>query len=272
VAARRARARGEGLACGLAAALLLLPLALPGSARALDLTLYAGILASHTREVPDAAGTRVDYRGLAGAPQWQELVRSLAASRPDALGSRAERLAFWINAYNVLAIDLAVRNQPLDDIRDIGSLLRPVWRREAGRIGGRAYTLHEIEHEILRPLGDPRIHAALVCASVSCPALRREPWTAQRLDEQFDDALARWLASPEKGLAIDRSAGVARVSRIFDWFEEDFGGRPGVLALLAAHAPPAEREWLRSRGDDLRLAWLDYDWSLNDLARAGAGE
>jgi hypothetical protein len=88
-----------------------------------------------------------------------------------------------------------VRHPGIASIRDIGSLLRPVWNREAGRVGRRARSLGEIEHEILRPLGDPRIHGAIVCASVSCPPLRREPFAAARLDAQLDDQMRRWLAT-----------------------------------------------------------------------------
>jgi len=230
---------------------------------ALDLDLYAGLLARHTQTVSDAAGTRVDYAALRADPAWRRLVASLAAAEPGALSARDERLAFWINAYNVLAIDWLVREGPVESIRDLGSLLRPVWKKKAGEIGGRDVTLDEIEHRILRPLAEPRIHMAIVCASTSCPSLRREPFRAADLEPQLDEQARAFLADPRKGLALDRTARVARISKIFDWFAGDFDASGGVRAFLAHHAPEPERAWLAEQGPRLALRYLEYDWRLN---------
>lgn len=259
IARTRPRARAA------AAALALSALARPGPAAALDAQLWAQLLERHSAAVPDTAGTRVDYAGLRASADWRRLVESLARRDPAALATRAARLAFWINAYNVLAIETVVRAYPIDSIRDAGSFLRPVWVREAGRVGGRAVTLDEIEHRILRPLGEPRVHAAIVCASVSCPSLRREPYAAERLESQLDDALRRWLADPRKGARLDRAAGSLTLSRVFDWFAEDF--EPGVLAFLLPYFPDADRAWLAGRMNTVKLRYFEYDWSLNDLAR-----
>jgi hypothetical protein len=230
-----------------------------------DLDGYGRILESHTKPVSDSAGVRVDYEALRSSADWRSVVASLVASDPSALTTRSERLTFWINAYNVLAIDLVTRNLPIASIRDIGSFLRPVWKHEAGRIGGRAYTLDEIEHQILRPLGEPRVHAAIVCASVSCPSLARTPYRTPQLDVQLDAALARWLADPRKGSRLDPAAGVLQLSAIFDWFAEDFEAAGGVLPYLTPHLPEATRRWLAEHGGKAELAYFDYDWSLNSL-------
>jgi hypothetical protein len=248
--------------------LLLFSAALAAPAAAFDEALYATLLERHTRHLEgDLAGTRVDYAALAGpaAGPWGQLVASLAASDPRRLATREERLAFWIDAYNVLAIDLVVRHYPVDGIRDIGSLLRPVWKRTAGRIGDRDYSLDDIEHGILRPLGDPRVHAAVICASASCPPLRREPFRNETLDAQLDDATRQWLAHPHKGLRIDRKRETVVLSRIFEWFEEDFAASGGALAFAARYAPEKAREYLASH-PNARVDYFDYDWSLNDLA------
>ena len=186
-------------------------------------------------------------------------MESLAAADLAALRTREQQLAFWINAYNILAIDLVAQHYPIASIRDIGSLLRPVWKRPAGRVGGRTVTLDEIEHEIVRPLGDPRTHAVVICASTSCPALPREPLTAERLDAQLDAAMRQWLADPGKGLRIDRAANTIHLSKIFDWFEEDFAKAGGVLAFVARYAPESDREWLRTHGATARIDYFDYD-------------
>jgi hypothetical protein len=230
-------------------------------ARALDDALYARVLERYTVPVDDIASTRVDYAALPASDEWEALVRSLGESDPRRLQSRDEKLAFWINAYNILAIDLVRRHFPVDSIRSIGSLLAPVWKKEAGEIGGRTYSLHEIEHDILRPMGEPRIHAAIVCASLSCPPLRREPYRAATLGAQLEDNVRRWLADPRKGARIDRSARTLYLSPILDWFAEDLGG--DVLPFVAAHLPAEAASWVRSQGRALRIRYLDYDWSLN---------
>jgi hypothetical protein len=237
----------------------------PSPAQGQDAQLWGRLLARHTRQVDDEAGVRVDYQGLARSSDWPRLVAGLDDADPDALDTRAERLAFWIDAYNILAIDLVVRHLGIASIRDIGSLLRPVWDREAGRVGGRARSLGEIEHEILRPMGEPRIHGAIVCASVSCPPLRRKPFASAPLDAALDEQMRRWLASPEKGLRIDRETGTLHLSPVFDWFALDFEASGGVLAFAARYAPASERAWLEARGSGVRIRNLPYDWALNAL-------
>jgi hypothetical protein len=216
--------------------------------------------------VEDVASTRVDYAALQGSADWERLLASLRGTDPARLATRAERLAFWINAYNVLAIEVVRRHYPVESIRDVGNLLRPVWKRPAGEIGGRPYTLDEIEHAILRPLGEPRIHGAIVCASLSCPPLRREPYRAADLDAQLDDNVRRWLADPRKGARLERAAGTLWLSPIFDWFAEDFGG--DVLGFVARHLAQDDAAWVRAERGSLRVRRLDYDWGLNDWRRA----
>ena len=248
-------------------ALVLLAAAFPIAAAlptfALDVDLYASLLERHTRAVDDIAGTRVDYGKLRNDPDWAELVASLEATDPDPF-SGDEQLAFWINAYNILTIDVVVKNYPLASIKDVGSVFRSVWKREAGRIDGKAYTLDGIEHGIVRPLGDPRAHAALVCASLSCPPLRREPYRAASLDAQLDDNLRVWLADPRKGVRV--RGGALEVSSIFKWFAEDFEAEGGTHGYVKRYGP-REAAAAASRGSSVPVRYLDYDWSLNDLAR-----
>ena len=240
-------------------------------AEALDQALYAEILAKYTREVPDTARVRVDYTALSASREWPRLLATLARADADALSSREERLAHWINAYNILAIQVVLDHYPIDDIRDAGNLFRPVWKRSAGVVGGRSVSLDWIEHAVLRPLGEARIHSAIVCASVSCPALRRRPFSAKNLDAQLDDATRRWLGDPDKGMRIDRERQELWLSRIFKWFRGDFDAHGGVLEFVARHAAPAERRWLE-RHPAPRLRYLDYDWRLNDAARPLRGD
>jgi hypothetical protein len=191
-------------------------------------------------------------------------VESLEATEAGALRG-AEQLAFWINAYNILAIDVVARNYPVSSIKDAGSLLRPVWKRRAGTIEERDVTLDGIEHRTLRPMGDPRIHGAIVCASLSCPPLRREPYRAESLDAQLDDNVRRWLADPRKGVAVGPGLHTLRVSSIFKWFAEDFEAQGGVPAFVERHGPDEAGALIREGGARVGIGYLDYDWSLNDL-------
>jgi hypothetical protein len=245
---------------------ILLFLALPVAAHAatVDLDLYAGLLERHTRAVPDTAGTRVDYRSLEKSQDWKRLVRQVHAAEPSGL-TRDEKLAFWINAYNILTIDLIVKHYPIDGIKEIGSFFSPVWDLEIATIEGRTLSLGAIEHEILRKMSEPRIHGAIVCASVSCPPLARTPFRAKSLDADLSAAMRNWLASPTKGVAIDRKNRVVWLSKIFDWFEEDFESGGGVLQSIAPVLDPSGAAWIRAEGKNASIRYFEYDWSLNDL-------
>ncbi len=267
--------RGTGISRALlllgCVALLAAPPAHATSTEAFEAA-YAVVLDAHTRAVDAKVGTRVDYRALAADPRWRGVVTALAQVDPRVLEGRAARLAFFVNAYNVLAIDLVAAHYPVDGIRDIGSFFSPVWKRDAGKIGGRAHSLDEIEHEVLRPMGDPRIHVAIVCASVSCPSLRREPFAAAHIDAQLDSAARAFLAQREKGMRIDRAEGTLWLSRIFKWFEGDFdgvkadapGAPGGVVAFVSRYVAPEDRAWLSANHATLDIEYFDYDWSLND--------
>ena len=227
------------------------------------LSLYARMLEKHTRAVEETVGTRVDYAGLKADPTWPKVVEALGQVDPESIEGRRAKLAFWINAYNILTIDLVQKHWPLDSIKDIGSFFRPVWNREAGRIAGEPYSLDQIEHEIIRPMGEPRIHAAIVCASISCPDLRREPFVASRLSEQLDDSLRTFLGRSDKGMKLDRARDELSLSKIFDWFGEDFEPQGGVVAYLLPYFEADDREYIQARGGAIDIEYLPYDWNVN---------
>jgi hypothetical protein len=265
------RDQGDGRArhrAQLAFALALTALVTSGSARAGtsacgDVATYARMLEAHTRTVDEVVGTRVDYPGLRADPAWRDVVRSVGACDPATLDTRDAALAFWINAYNVFALDLVASNWPVESIKDIGSLLFPVWDKPAGRVNGVALSLDQIEHERIRKFGDPRIHAAIVCASISCPSLSRTPYVAARLDAQLDASFARFVADPSKGFRLDRAANTIHLSSIFKWFAEDFEKQGGPLAVIARHLGESDRAWVEANGAKARLEYMDYDWRVN---------
>jgi hypothetical protein len=196
---------------------------------------------------------RVDYGALAGDPDFAAVLASVASHSLERLDGRDERLAFYINAYNLLALKLVVDNWPLGSIKDIGNFFRPVWKRPAGTLGGREVSLGEIEHEILRKMDEPRMHFAIVCASLSCPDLRTEAYRAVRLEEQLEDQCRSFLNNATKGARV--SARRVQVSRIFDWFEEDFRLTGGIVDFVRRYRTLPDRVPVR--------ASMEYDWSLN---------
>jgi len=216
---------------------------------------YAALLQHYVSPGTSAGVTLnlVDYAGLGSDPAFAEVVSALEAFPLEQLESRDETLAFYINAYNILALKMVVDEKPADSIRDIGSLFRPVWKRRAGMLGGEAVTLDEIEHERLRKMGDPRIHFAIVCASISCPDLRTEPYRAGQLNAELDAQAEAFLNNPGKGLRV--ADGRVEVSQIFKWFKADFEAGGGVAAFIRRYHPlPA---------DATVTPAIDYNWSLN---------
>ncbi len=229
-----------------------------GAARAAepDWSVYAALLKNHVHAArqADVSLNRVNYFAIKSDPRFAQVVSQIEQFPLAELNTQEEKLAFYINAYNVLAIRMVLDHWPLTSIKDAGSLLKPVWKKEAGRLGGQPVSLGEIEHEVLRPMGEPRMHMAIVCASVSCPDLRMEPYRAARLSPQLDDQARQFLANTAKGLVM--RDGSAHVSKIFDWFSEDFTPQYGsVEGFIARYARlPA---YVKLKAD------LPYNWSLN---------
>jgi hypothetical protein len=249
---------------------LLAVVAAAATARADD-GAYARLLAHHVRPgtIDGIRLAVVDYAALRADADYARALAGLAEAEPERLATEPGRLAFWVNAYNLLAIKAVVDRYPLGSLKDGGNLLWPIWKRKVGVAARRERTLDEIEHEILRAqFREPRVHFALVCASLSCPDLRREPYDAARLESQLAGATREFLANTTKGVQPGAGGRSARVSSIFKWFAGDFGGAEGVVRFVQSAADPALAARLAPLGPG-GLAYLPYDWSLNDSRRAG---
>jgi hypothetical protein len=132
-------------------------------------------------------------------------------------------------------------------------------------VAGKDRALDEIEHEIIRPRGDPRIHFAVNCASLSCPVLAPEAYKAEQLDAQLDAAVARLIADP-KHFGLERDGDpVLRLNKVLDWYKDDFGGTEGVVEFLIPYVRADESAILAS--GLVRVEYFDYDWTLNDVSR-----
>lgn len=208
------------------------------------------LLAKHVK-----AGSRagisahlVNYRQLSKDADFTAAVKAISEFDTAQLKTRQEKLAFYINAYNIAAIRKVLEKYPTASIRDAGDA---VWKHDAITLAGKAISLDAIEHKILRPLGDARMHFAIVCASLSCPDLRREAYTSAKLSAQLEDQTRRFLANPTKGLRIDGNRILQ--SAIFNWFKEDFKDVPKFQGRYVKNLP--------SQAERLDLP---YDWKLNE--------
>lgn len=223
---------------------------------------FQGLMEKHlSRTAKDGIELNaVDYKGVRADTRYGEMTERLEAFSPGDLGERAEKLAFWINTYNFLAIKLVADKYPVGSIRDIGSFFRTVWKMDAGKIGGREYSLDEIEHGILREkFREPRAHFAIVCASLSCPDIRKDVYLAPNLEEQLDEQTRTFLSNPTKGMRLDAASKKALLSKIFSWFAADFEESGGVWQFIRRYRPDLGPK------KDYAIEYLPYNWDLNSI-------
>jgi hypothetical protein len=238
---------------------------------------WTTLLKTHVVLVDGGRASQVRYGGFAAdRAALKTYLDQLSAV--DAAGferfAKAQQMAFLINAYNAFTVELILTRWPkLASIKDLGSLLSSPWKPKWITLLGGKVSLDDIEHEMLRRRGrfdDPRVHFAVNCASIGCPALREEAFVAERLEAQLDEQALRFMSDRTRN-RYNAPAARLEVSKIFDWFGEDFRlGHRGITsekAFFAKYAQaladaPADRE--RVRGEQAKVAFLDYDWTLND--------
>ncbi|MDC9729046.1 MAG: DUF547 domain-containing protein [Methyloprofundus sp.] len=196
----------------------------------------------------------LDYSALKQNGQIEKAYQIIKQFDINQLKSHDEKLAFYINTYNILALKMVLDHWPLESIKDVGSFFSPVWGKPAGMIAGKKLSLDDVEHKIIRPMGEPRIHFAIVCASVSCPDLRSEPYTAAKLNAQLDAQATLFLHNEQKGLLLTGDEVI--VSKIFHWFAEDFNKVGGVERFIRRYRPELDKK-AKIEAD------LNYDWSVN---------
>jgi len=236
----------------------------------------------------------VDYKGfIYSSEEFNTYLKQLGSvSESDyANWSREEKLAFWINAYNAFTIKAVIEHYPIERNVSLASIIYPknsirqingVWDKLRFRAVGKMVTLNEIEHGILRKeFKETRIHFAIVCASLGCPDLRDEAYKANVINEQLEKAATEFINNPQKGFGINPADRRVRLSKIFNWFGGDFIERYESTELFKDRSPKERavlnfvRKHLRSEeegkfleGNNFKISYLDYDWSLNELKNA----
>lgn len=193
-----------------------------------------------------------------------EYIKNLSNTKVRSL-NRKEQLAFWINLYNALTIDVILDHYPVKSIRDIdispGIFADGPWGKKLVTIEGKAVSLDDIEHRILRPIWrDPRIHYAVNCASIGCPNLQNKAFTAENTESLLEKGARDYINNPRD---VEIKNGKLIVSSIYVWFKDDFGGTDkGVIDHLRKYASPQLNSTLETVKN---IAKDRYDWSLNEL-------
>lgn len=238
---------------------------------------------------------RVYYEGfIESRGELEVFLKSMGSVDPAEFDTWPEndKLAFWINAYNAFTIKAIIDHYPIKrSFSLVGIFYAPsnsilqikgVWKKLQFRALGRTVTLDEIEHEILRKeFNEPRIHMAIVCASLSCPDLSSEAYTGDKIEEQLAAASVRFVNNPDKGVSIDENEQRVKISKIFKWFGEDFIKNYGdevkfkneslknnaVLNFITNYlVSESKKEYIEK--NEYKLGYLKYDWHLNEMPEA----
>jgi Protein of unknown function, DUF547 len=237
-------------------------------------------LKKQVKWLPDNKQSRVNYKGFAtDRAELAKTLEALSAVTPAqyAAFSKEQQMAFLINAYNAFTIELVLTKYPdIKSIKNVTSFGSP-WKKKFFQLLGEERNLDWVEHERLRPniagggFKDPRIHVAIVCASIGCPAIPPEAFTAAKLDSQLDEGMARFVGDKTRNRYAD---GKLQVSSIFKWFKEDFEkgykGFAKVEDVFAKYADALTTDTTAQgqiRAKTVAISHLDYDWSLNDAGR-----
>jgi hypothetical protein len=240
---------------------------------------WTALLRKHVVVLRGGQASQLRYAALsadrAALMAYLSTLSSVSQPAFDAF-DKPQRMAFLINAYNAFTVDLILGKYPaLSSIKDLGSVFSSPWKPKGIALLGTKVSLDDIEHGMLRLRGrydDPRVHFAVNCASIGCPPLREEAFVAGRLDAQLDEQALRFMSDRTRN-RFDPAQGRLEVSKIFDWYGEDFTlGHRGISSLPAFMAryagvladAPADRERVRSQ--QAAVTFLPYDWKLNDAA------
>lgn len=225
------------------------------AAPAVDNGIYADLLGKYVYR------GQVDYDGFKKEESRLDAYLKILETVDPAKLDRDDQFAFYTNVYNAWTVKLILSRYPdLKSIKDLGSVFKSPWKKKIVRIEGRVLTLDNVEHDILRPrFNDPRVHFAINCAAHSCPPLRSEPYEGSRLDEQLNDATRAFINDPQRTYL---EGNTLYVSKIFDWFGEDFSDDP--LSFVAEYAEGDLKERLESKKNKIRVKYMDYDWTLNN--------
>ena len=209
----------------------------------------------------------VNYAGLKASATdrqaLQQYLNLLSTAEPKIQASRNAQLAFWINAYNAVTLEGILAVYPTSSIRNHTKKLGyNMWKDLKLLVGDTQINLEDIEHKILRKMNEPRIHFAIVCASVGCPRLLNQAYTAQQLEQQLAVNASDFF-SRSRNLKFDNSRNQLQLSAIMDWFGSDFGSDQNAqIRKIYPYFPDSIKSAVQRGG--YRVSYQDYDWNLNE--------
>lgn len=232
------------------------------------------LLAQHVKPINNGHSSQVDYAGMKmDRAQLKAYLAALGSVDKNVFAqwSAPKQLAFLINAYNAWTVEFILTAYPdLASIKDLGSFFSSPWSKKFIPLLGETRSLDNIEHQLIRgdnKYGDPRIHFAVNCASIGCPALREEAYSADKLEQQLNEQTVRFLTDTSRNRFNDSSM---ELSAIFKWYGDDFtlgfrgsNSLPTFILLYhqALNLTPAQQALLKSENMDNNF--LNYDWALN---------
>ncbi len=220
------------------------------------------------RDYVDGQGL-VDYKRWKASPQdvakLDGYLAELSRGSTQAAAGREAQLAFWINAYNAVTVKGILQVYPTTSIRNHTAKVvgYNIWDDLPLRVGGQGYSLNDMEHKILRKMDEPRIHFAIVCASIGCPRLLNEAYVPGRLEEQLAGNAAHFFAQPQN-FRFEAPQNTVYLSSILEWFGEDFGSNKAAVLERIAPMLPSEEARAAALSEGVRVAYLEYDWNLNE--------
>lgn len=223
----------------------------------------------------------VNYIGINNDPDFWAYLKQLETANADNL-PKDEFYAFFINVYNALAVKTMIKDACKTDlfgkcgtiasIRDAGTILpwHPVWDKKAGIVGGKEWTLQQVEDLLRDPKRfpeDSRLHSAIVCASISCPNLMNFAFEVDKIDMQLNFSFNNWMNNTKKGLAVNKEKNQVTLSHIFNWFSGDFerGDDKTQLDFILQYLEPSNPnyDWLHQHRNDVHLTFFGYNWNSN---------
>jgi len=217
-----------------------------GFSQDLDHKLWSELLTKHVSESGE-----VNYKSFKkDSVKLKNYISYLSKNTPSDSATKNEKLAYWINLYNALTVDLIVRNYPIKSIKDI----KNPWKQRLWETANLSYNLDEIEHDILRKMNEPRIHFAIVCASISCPKLQNKAFKANTLGTQLTKATKAFLADNTKN---EITKNQLKLSKIFKWFSKDFETNGTVIDFINLYTSSTISK-------DAKINYKDYNWNLNE--------
>jgi hypothetical protein len=207
----------------------------------------------------------------ADVQQLDSYLNTLSTASRQTNASRAAQLAFWINAYNAVTVKGILREYPTSSIRNHTARLLGynIWKNLLLIVGDSKISLDDMEHQVLRKMGEPRIHFSIVCASNSCPRLLNEAYDPSRLEEQLTANSKHFFANPEN-FKHDVNGRRFQLSSIMSWFGNDFGSdQAAQLKSIAPYLPTTEA-YNAAMNNSVDVSYLDYDWGLNEQKIQGS--